>query len=270
MSTDGSDSDTQDPQITARLAQVLARAPLLHDRLGATARAGIAPGSPAAEDATAELGHHTRIMAIDHLATGLEQLVIWQRLLTAGSQPFAAHMTLIRGAMEGAVTCRWLIDPRQDSAERVRRGVALLLDDYGNRRDFERDFGIDPAAIKPPAKSGADRFKELQSERDAANIGRVKVETMTYRFGGYAGLQPGPGRAIYRLLSAYAHGKQWKGLTTKIQAVETAAEVRGGKVVKVTANDDMSVMLTALAMKVAAVAVDEVDAYCGVAKVGQG
>jgi len=206
MMTDDSEGDTQDPQITARLAQTLAQAPTLFDRLGVTARAGVAPGSPAAEDATSELGHHTRILAIDHLATGLEHLVIWHRLLTGGSQPFAAHMTLIRGAMEGAVTSRWLIDPRQDAGERVRRGVALLLDDYANRRDFERDFGIDPAAIKSPAKSGADRYKELQAERDAAKIGPIKVPSTTYRFGGYGGLQPGPGRAIYRLLSAYAHG----------------------------------------------------------------
>jgi len=34
--------------------------------------------------------------------------------------------------------------------------------------------------------------------------------------------------------------------------------------VKVTANDDVAVMLTALAMKVATSAVDEVDRYCGV------
>lgn len=264
MATDDSTGDTQDPQITAKLAQTLGRAPVLFEHLGVTARAGIAPGSPAAEDATSELGHHTRIMAMDHLSTGLEHLVVWHRLLTGGSQPYATHMTLIRGAMEGAVTCRWLIDPRQDSAERVRRGVALLLEDYGNRRDFERDFGIDPAAIKPPAKSGDDRYKELLAARDAAKIGPIKVPSMTYRLGGYSHLEPGPGRAIYRLLSAYAHGKQWKGLTTKLQAVEAAAEVRGGKVVKVTANDDMAVMLTALAMKVASSAVDEVDRYCGV------
>lgn len=263
MATDDSDPDTQDPMITARLAQVLAKAPILFDHLGATARVGIVPGSPASEDATSELGHHARILAMDHLATGLEHLVIWHRLLTGGSQPFATHMTLIRGAMEGAVTCRWLIDPRQDSAERVRRGVALLLEDYGNRRDFERDFGIEPAAIKPPAKSGADRYKELQAERDVAKIGPIKVPSMTYRFGGYSHLEAGLGRAIYRLLSAYAHGKQWKGLTTKIQVVEAAAEVRGGKVVKVSANDDMALMLTSLAMKVATSAVDEVDAYCG-------
>lgn len=40
--------------------------------------------------------------------------------------------------------------------------------------------------------------------------------------------------------------------------------MHGGKVVKVTANDDMAVMLTALAMKVATSATDEVDAYRGV------
>ena len=60
------------------------------------------------------------------------------------------------------------------------------------------------------------------TERENAKISPIKVPSMTYRFGGYIGLQPGPGRAIYRLLSAYAHGKQWKGLTTKIQAVEEA------------------------------------------------
>lgn len=263
MTAEGSDGDTQDPRITARLAQILAQAPIMLDRLGATARAGTSPRSPAAEDAISQLGHNTRIMAIDHLSTGIEHLVVWHRLLAAGVQPYATHMTLIRGALEGAVTCRWLLDPPRDSAERVRRGVAVLLEDYGNRRGFERDFGIDPEAIKPPAKSGAERYKELQAERDAAKIGPIKVPSMTYRFGGYVGLQPGPGRAIYRLLSAYAHGKQWKGLTAKFQVVEEGAEVRGGRLVKVTANDDMSVMLTALGMKTARIALDELQAYCG-------
>jgi hypothetical protein len=265
MATDDTDRDTQDPLVSAKLAQILANAPILFDRLGATARAGIAPGSPAAEDAN----FATRASHSDH---GHRPSRNWPGASRDLAQAPDRRIAAIRHPHDpdpwchgGAVTCRWLLDPRQDSAERVRRGVALLLDDYGNRRDFERDFGIDPAAIKPPAMSGTDRYKELQEERAAAGIGRVKVETMTYRFGGYAGLQPGPGRAIYRLLSAYAHGKQWKGLTTKIQAIEAAAEVRGGKVVKVTANDDMSVMLTGLAMKVAALAVDEVDAYCGVA-----
>ena len=254
--------DTQDPLITANLAEILAEAPALFDRLGDAARAGVSPESRAAKDANTPLGHHARILAMDHLSTGIEHLVVWHRLLTSGVQPYAAHMTLIRGAMEGAVTCRWLIDPRTDSADRVRRGVALLLEDYGNRRDFERDFGIAANAMTPPAKSAANRHAELQAQRDAAKTGRTDVPKMTALFGGYTGLEPGFGRGIYRLLSAYAHGKQWKGLTLKLQVVEDGPDAAGARLVKVSANDDLSAMLTSLAMRTATVALAELEAYC--------
>ncbi len=257
--------DNQDPAITARLAEALARAPRLFDRLHATAKAGADPGSEAVKDAAVPLGHHGQILAVDHLSSGIEHLVIWNRLLTSGVQPNTVHMTLLRGAMEGAVTCRWLIDPRADSGERIGRGVALLLDDYANRRDFERDFGIPPEKVKPPAKTGADRRAELLAARTANKIGVVKVPTMTALFGAYAGLESGPGRAIYRLVSAYAHGKQWKGLTTNNQAVENAVAVPGGQLMKVTANDDMSLWMTLLGVRVAAAALAELRAYYGLA-----
>lgn len=266
IAAEGSTRDNQDPLITAKLAETLARAPVLSDRLTATSRAGAQAGSEAAQDESSPLGHHVRIMAIDHLTTGIDHLVMWHRLLTAGVQPYAAHVTLIRGAMEGAVTCRWLIDPREDSAERIRRGVALLLEDYGHRGDFERDFGI-ADAIKPPAKTAADRRAELKSERVAAKIGPTQAPKMTTLFGGYVGLPPARGRAVYRLLSAWAHGKQWKGLTAKFEVVEDAVAVPGGRLVKVTANDDLSLNLTVLGMMTATRAVDELDAYCRVAAV---
>jgi len=253
--------DTQDPLVTAKLAEVLAQAPVLFDRLTATSRAGAQPGSDAATDEATLLGHHVRIMAVDHLMTGLDHLVMWHRLLTAGVQPYASHITLIRGAMEGAVTCRWLIDPREDSAERVRRGVALLLEDYGNRDDFERDFGI-ADAIKPPAKTAADRRAELKAARIAAKIRSTEAPKMTTLFGGYIGLPPARGRAVYRLLSAWAHGKQWKGMTAKFEVVEGAVAVPGGKLVKVTAHDDLSLNLTTLGMMTATRALNELDAYC--------
>jgi hypothetical protein len=109
--------------------------------------------------------------------------------------------------MEGAVTCRWLIDSDIVSTARVRRGVALLLEDYANRRDFERDLGIPADAIKAPAKMAAERHADLRQERDEAKIGQTQVPKMTARFGHYALLEAGTGRAIYRLLSAHAHGK---------------------------------------------------------------
>ncbi len=262
MASEGFDGDTQDPRITSRLAEILAQALVLFDRLTATARAGALPGSEAATDESSPLGRHLRIMAINQLTTGIEHLVMWHRLLTVGVHPIGVHMTLIRGAMEGPVTCRWLTDPREDSAERIRRGVALLLEDYGNRRDFERDFGIAPDAIKSPAKSAAVRIRELQSERDAAKIGRTRVPGLTAQFDGYAGLPPARGRAVYRLLSAWAHGKQWKDLTAKFEVVEDAVPVPGGRIVKVTANDDLSVVLAALRMTTATKALDELEAYC--------
>jgi hypothetical protein len=253
--------DNQDPRISAKLAEVLSQAPVLFDRLAATSRAGAHPGSEAAADEASPLGHHVRIMPIDHLTTGIDHLVTWNRLLTSGVQPYAAHITLIRGAMEGAVTCRWLIDPLEDSAERVRRGVALLLEDYGNRGDFERDFGI-ALAIKPPAKTAADRRAELKAARIAAKIGPTQAPTMTTLFGGYIGLPPARGRAVYRLLSAWAHGKQWKGMTAKFEIVEGAVAVPGGKLVKATANDDLSLNLTTLGMMTATRALNELDGYC--------
>jgi hypothetical protein len=261
VAASGSAGDTQDPLVTAKLAEVLAQAPTLFYRLTATSRAGAQAGSEAAKDETSPLGHHVRIMAIDHLMTGLDHLVMWHRLLTAGVQPYASHITLIRGAMEGAVICRWLIDPREDSAERVRRGVALLLEDYGNRDGFERDFGI-ADAIKPPAQTAATRRAELKAGRIAAKIGPTQAPKMTALFGGYIGLPPARGRAVYRLLSAWAHGKQWKGLTAKFEVVEGAVAVPGGKLVKVTANDDLSLNLTTLGMMTATRALNELDDYC--------
>ena len=269
VATEGVDSASQDPLITARLAEVLAPAPMLFDRLGVLARAAGVPGSKASEDASMPLGHHVRILAVDHLSTGLEHLVMWRRLLMSGVQPNAVHMTLVRGAMEGAVNCRWLIDPRRDDTERVRRGVAMLLDDYANRRGFEKDFGISPDAITPPAKSGADRYTELKVERGTAGIGRITMPDMTTLFGGYIGLTPARGRAMYRLLSAFAHGKQWKGLTADFEEADSAADFPGGRVVRVTANDDVSLAMTTLGARTAATALDELEAYCGTTQSGQ-
>ncbi len=263
MAFDSPGGGNQDPRITAGLASTLAQAPVLFDQLHALTLSGPSDGSEAAAAIGPPLAHHSAILSADHLSTGLEHLVTWNRLLLGGVQPYASHITLVRGALEGSVTCRWLVDPRADAAERTRRGVALLLDDYKNRADFERDFGIPPEAIKPPAKSGADRAKELQTERDAAGIGRIDVPRMTARFGGYLGLEPAFGRAIYRLLSAYAHGRQWKGLTVTHVLSDAPPDATGAREAKVTANDDMSLPLTVLGIKNASTALAELHAYFG-------
>ena len=87
---------------------------------------------------------------------------------------------------------------------------------------------------------------------------------MTARFGAYALVGAGIGRAICRLMSAYAHGKQWKGSTSKFEVVKDAVAVKGGRIVKVSANDDMSIWLSALAMRVGTVALEELERYYGI------
>jgi hypothetical protein len=52
-------------------------------------------------------------------------------------------------------------------------------------------------------------------------------------------------------------------VTANFEVVEGAVAVPGGKLVKVTANDDLSLNLTTLGMMTAAKALNELDAYCG-------
>ena len=85
--TGGGAGDNQDPRITVKLAETLPQAPILFDRLTATSRAGGMPRSEYAKDESSALGHHVRILAIDPLTTGIEHLVIWNRLLADERPP---------------------------------------------------------------------------------------------------------------------------------------------------------------------------------------
>ena len=91
----------------------------------------------------------------------------------------------------------------------------------------------------------------------------MTMPDMTTLFGGYAGLTPAHGRTMYRLLSAFAHGKQWKALTADFEPVESAVEVPRGRVMRVTASDDASLAMTILGARTATAALDELEAYCG-------
>ena len=266
MQPDEPRPNLQDPAVTARLARILNGARPLKARLEFAVRAGVMTGSPAATDRAHPLGHHVAILAGDYLSTGIEHLVVWEHLLLAGMQPRIAHVTLIRGALECAVTTRWLLDPRIDSADRIRRGVALLVEDYANRRDFEDDLGVATRKLEPPVKSGAERLAELKTERGATAVGRIDVPTMTARFGAYTLVAPGTGRATYRLISAHAHGKQWKGLAATYEVANDAAMIKGGLIVKVGPNDDMAIWLTALATRVSTTALSEFEGYNGVSR----
>jgi len=255
-----------DPGALAELTRLLSFAPGLFDRSGELARAAPEPNAPSVVDAASPLGHHVRILANETLATSTEHFLAWHHLLTrARIHPIGAHMTLLRGTMEGAVTCRWLTDPQADNKERVRRGVALLADDYRNRADFERDIGLRATRALGSARTGTERLKELTSQSGAAGIKPGASLGMTSRFDRYA-VPDGPlGRSVFRLLSAYAHGKQWSALTANLGVMDRAAGIPGGAVARVSSSDHVSVTFTGIGLRTALAAVRNLEAYLGVA-----
>jgi hypothetical protein len=266
------ESEDQDPGISARLIAAVSEVPTLWELWLAVVRADSTPQSEAAKDAAHPLGQHVPILAGTHLSNGLEHLLSWHRLLmpptpqgfpVQGWQPLAAHVTLIRGCIEGAVMCRWLVDPKADSPVRIQRGVALLLDDYRNRRAWENDRGMGDADFGK-GKNAAQRHEDLRKARDDAKIEEVPVLNYTDLFGLYAGYRaPSGGRAMYRLLSAWAHGLQWPMATANFVPIEDGPKVPGGGVGRFSANDEMSAVYTSVAVRLAKAALHELMAYRG-------
>jgi hypothetical protein len=266
------EGEVQDPEFTAQLRATVSAVPALWELWLTVVRTESSPQSEATKDAAQPLGHHVPILAGTHLSNGMEHLLSWHRLLMPPTpqgfpieswQPLAAHVTLIRACMEGAVMCRWLVDPKADSAVRIQRAVALLLDDYRNRRAWESDREMTDADFGA-GKPAAQRHEDLRKARDDAKIEEVQVLTYTDLFGLYAGYRkPSSGRAMYRLLSAWAHGLQWPLMTAKIEPIEDGPTVPGGGIGRFSSNDEMSAVYTSVAVRLANAALLELTAYRG-------
>jgi hypothetical protein len=115
------------------------------------------------------------------------------------------------------------------------------------------------------ARTGTDRLKELTSQYRAAGIKPGAPLGMTSRFDRYA-VPDGPlGQSVFRLLSAYAHGKQWSVLTANLGVMDRAAGIPGGAVARVSSSDHVSVTFTGIGLRTALAAVRNLEAYLGVA-----
>ena len=265
--------DVQDPEITARLLAAVSEVPALWEQLHAVARTTSSPQSEATKDAAMPLGHYGALLADQHLSNGIEHLLTWHRLLHPPTpqghpvqvwQPYAAHVTLIRAGMEGAVMCRWLVDPQVESKVRIQRGVALVLEDRRNRRAWESDMGVAPDASSGKSRTGAQRYADLLSQRKTAKLEEVEVLNYTDLFGLYAGYRtPCSGRAMYRLLSGWTHGMEWPQGTANLEPVEDGPMVPGGQLSTASANDEMAATFTAFAVRLARTALHELATYRG-------
>lgn len=249
-------------------ADTLRRVPALIDGYEAVVKAGRAPGSPARVDAALPAGRTAYDLATSAWLSGGDNLLAWHHLrLGASVQPPSAQYTLLRGALEGAVTCRWLVDPWATSKERRRRGAIAQLEDYVERGKFEAS--IDTRPFVAPAKSGADRAADLrqllvsEGEMAADATADPRSLSMTDRFKLYAMTSGYDGSWLYRVLSAFAHGRQWP-LAPFGEIVERVNDSSGdGVVIKLTAREGPVDGVTVVAFLALQRALAELTWYMG-------
>jgi hypothetical protein len=243
---------TQDPRTTALVRKLLAEVPALRRRDEAVVRANAkGPGSPAELDGRHELG-----VAGDHLET-------WRLLIEdAHRQPGWAHLTLLRGAIENASFCRWLVEPTATSFERVRRGVAAQLNDWDERRKFEVASRADRLPRTGEGRTGRERVDELLGLRRAHGVAELQVPDFITLCATYAVAGDLGGNAVYGLASAFAHGKQWTLLVSESELPEGAHPNEPGPR-RVAASDVVSVGVTRCAVRTFEAAVADFERYAG-------
>jgi hypothetical protein len=178
-----------------------------------------------------------------------------------GLHPTFAQMTLVRAGLEGAVTARWLVDLRATPDMRVARGVAVALDDYQERAKFERSANLTPPPAGDMAKSAAVRIEELKANRESAGLPVVHYPSTTLLMGEFGGIES-DGIWLYRLVSAFAHAKQWSLAGTDRTPWRQSRLISGVEGGTVTASDQVVLFATLRAFELVEAALAEIEDYC--------
>jgi hypothetical protein len=258
----GGPTGEQDPLVTAALVEVLDRVPVLRRRMHGLGARGPLPGSPAAlDDAATRFGENGWALASSSWLVASDHALAWQRLLRSGTQPMAAHATLLRAVLEGAAICRWLVEPGTTQIVRLQRAAAAQVADYDERRKFEQALGNPTAA--GTFRPATDRLVNLRRQLTKAAIAETK-------FAGYLALVRDygtPSRSdaewLYRLLSGIAHAKQWAIIVGKIGPVIDAPGTRRLRQAHLSANDKLALATTQIAIATLEKALDELKVYAG-------
>ncbi len=253
----------QDSKATAELTRALSKVPDLGVREQAIVRADQKePGSLADVDGRHPLGRYVWELAPALLGAAGNHLETWRHLVAkAKYHPAWAHMSLLRVALETSCLARWLLDPTKETATRVQRGVAAQLADYQERATWESTSGADKLPRRK-GRTGAERVAELTAARDAAMIPSLRVMSYVDLCDHYAVAGSLGGAAVYRLASAFAHGKQWTLLLADVE-VPTDGRVDEPGPREITSSDTVSVLATTCAVRTFEAAVSDYERYAG-------
>ena len=252
------DLPRQDPTATQALVAALGRVPGIREREQALLHDGPLPDSAADRTRQLPSGRYPEIIACQFLVVAGDNLLTWHAVLHAELQPVYGHLSLVRTAIECAVSARWLLDPALAAAARIARGLAAQRDDYEERMKLEATVP-NRSKVEPRGKSAAQRLEDLERERLANGIANSSTNVIEAARGYLVGSRNGEG--AYRLLSAFAHGKQWSLIASEMVVLLGLNPPPRGQVGQVAARDDVSVGMTQIAIRTYEAAVDDLERF---------
>lgn len=248
----------RDPRIRPTLA-ILANAPSLRDR--ARALGGPAPveGSDAQLDQTHPQGMLPQVLAGQMAGVAAEHLFIWHLLLNQDVFPRYAHLTLLRSALEPAVTARWLLHGATTAA-RICRAVALLGQDMVEWRKIAASFEASRPGVvtetlvdEQMAKSRADVDCSEFPQRVPSRSDRVRDHAV----------HPGAKSDwIYRVLSSPAHGNTIS-ISTGEFGETLESNIPGTTARRVSPNTKLAFEATGIVLQTVEAAIVDLERYTG-------
>jgi hypothetical protein len=201
------DLDPIDPAMPAMLVEVVAEVDGLASRLQRVVRAGPGKGSRAESVPEARSVFVFATQARGSCGRSSPELAATCLRWTPSD---LAQMTLVRAGLEGAVTARWLVDPRAAPHVRVGRGVPRRW--TTTRSGVSSSYRRTSASEGATAKSAAARVDELKASRDAAALPVVRYPTTTWLMEQFSGVESdGVGCTDWSVPSLIPNSGRWQG-----------------------------------------------------------
>jgi hypothetical protein len=243
----------------------------MNDRVTRLVLDGPARRSRADDDGRTRLGRITWELGTTAMAVAVDHGHAWRLLIEGDDLPTFAHFTILRSVGEAAVTARWLVDEAADAQERARRAWGAQQQDLverGRMEDLITRDGFDlPRGQGLLAK---ERMADLDAEARHAGVIPRKPLGVTDLFARYATPPDadllGTGEALYRLLSAIAHGKPWA--LVPMARREWPAEEPSAGPVRLSIQLEVAALLTRNVLSLARAALRDVESYGGLSTTG--
>jgi hypothetical protein len=278
MNTSGSFRPRVDkpiPEEMRRKAEEIVRlafeiVPALHSQFEVLLSPVIAEDSCAARDRRSPLGEHVWHEAIASLAAADETIETCRQLFHADVRPASSHFVLLRSVFETTTFARWLVDPDLTSTKRVERGVLAALEDHDQRASFEKSRNRVGLIVQPPSRWGDEERDALIAEAEGAGFfvrdphGRLRSPmNATDRCKMYLLAKDWQGDAVYRLASAFAHGKRWTTPFHERELLPNVPAIDGSIVTNVSAHPLLTAAMTHWAIQTQFRALLDAYAYMG-------